>query len=104
MSITFLNDPIVITSIIGGITGGFILPIPEYLSQNRIHSIIIGATGGGIGGWMATQLFTDPSVGSLFVGSILGVIVFANFLRLIWLISMFGIIEIGLGIVIFLFL
>jgi len=83
MSITFLNDPIVITSIIGGITGSFILPIPESLSQNRIHRIIIGATGGGIGGWMATQLFTDPPISSLFVGSILGVIVLANFLGLV---------------------
>ena len=78
-----IYDPIVMGAIIGGIGGGFFLPLPESLNQNNIHKIVIGATGGGIGGWMASQVFTNPSGIYIMVGSLVGVVVLANFLGLV---------------------
>ena len=82
-SFEFIQDPIILGSLFGGVAGHFFLPLPESLKQNNLNKIVIGVTGGSIGGWMASQLVSDPSNISICVMSIVGVTVLANFLDLV---------------------
>ena len=76
-------DPIILGAIFGGIGGCFLLPLPESMRGVTSNAILLGATGGGIGGWMASQVFSNPSTITVFGGSIVGVVVLANFLGLV---------------------
>ena len=49
--------------------------------QNIKKSFLIGAVGGGWGGWMSSQLWSDPSGLNVLLCSVVGVIVFDHFLR-----------------------
>jgi len=80
-------DPITQGAIFGAITLAVLtpnyIPLPKRLRRTRIHPIIIGSVGGGIGGWMSTELWTNPSSFNVFLGSIVGLTVFSYCIGLI---------------------
>ena len=75
-------DPI----IFGGLSGIIFTVTMSYKSPVKkpelSKPLLIGAVGGGWGGWMASQLWSNPERGSIILFSIVGVVVFDHFLRL----------------------
>ena len=77
-------DPITQGALFGSVSflliSPSIIPLPSRLSNSKIHQIVIGGVGGGIGGWVSTQMWTNPSGFSVFLSSLLGIAVYINFL------------------------
>jgi len=80
-------DPIVQGTLFGaivyGICGDVLMSMPESLRQNRIHQTVIGGVGGGMGGWMASQILPNPNGVYVMVGSLMGAVVLSKFLGLV---------------------
>ena len=75
-------DPIVLGAVFGGAVQVGLSRRNPLTPTNLGHRFVIGAVGGGWGGWMASEFMTTPSAFSILACSIVGVVVFNHFLRL----------------------
>jgi len=78
MSIT---SPIALGALMGG-TAQVVMARRSPLKPRSYDAFVIGAVGGGWGGWMATQIWPDPSVLPVALGAFVGLVVFSHFLLL----------------------